>query len=73
MRRSVVTHHRRIKIYHSTTGVIWMDRPVVRGPPADRLVQLSGIPFRPVAPNIGHPLALASQAVLRDKIGNVLQ
>jgi hypothetical protein len=47
-----------------------MDRPVVRGPPADRLVQLSGIPFRPVAPK---PLALASQAVLRDKIGNVLR
>jgi hypothetical protein len=36
------------------------------------LVQLSSIPFRPVTPNIGHPFALASRAVLRDKIGNVL-
>ena len=36
------------------------------------LVQLSSIPFRPVTPKIGHPFALASQAVLRDKIGNVL-
>ena len=34
MRRSVVTHHhRRIKkIYHSMTGVIWLDRSLVRGP-----------------------------------------
>src|ERR1700730_8631849 len=27
------------------------------------LVQLSSIPFRPVTPKIGHPFALASQAV----------
>src|SRR3984893_17539752 len=34
MRRSVVTHHRRRikKIYHSMTGVIWLDRSLVRGP-----------------------------------------
>jgi hypothetical protein len=34
MRRSVVTHHRcRIKkINHSMTGVIWLDRSLVRGP-----------------------------------------
>src|ERR1700682_81223 len=38
MRRSVVTHHRQLKIY-SMTEVIWLDRPVIRGPPADRLVQ----------------------------------
>src|ERR1700674_3352316 len=34
MRRSVVTHHRRRikKINHSMTGVIWLDRSLVRGP-----------------------------------------
>jgi hypothetical protein len=31
-------------------------------------VQLSSIPFRPVTPKIGHPFALASQAVLREKL-----
>jgi len=48
------------------TGVIWLDRPVVAGSPADRLVQLSGIPFRPTTPKIGHPFALAGRTARQD-------
>ena len=53
------------------TGVIWLDRPVVAGSPADRLVQLSGIPFRAAAPKVGYPFAhVTAQAVLSEELGD---
>jgi hypothetical protein len=68
MRRSVVTHHRRrIKksIIHDGSNLAGQAREDLR---QIGLVQLSSIPFRPVTPKIGHPFALASQAVLREKL-----